>query len=111
MTPAWFAGGGPGSHDPVEVPGVPGDHGATVAGGGAQQLVVAEVGEGRVHGGGHDVVAVLAEGLGDEVGVVDVEEQLQPASRSCRRRHKASASSAAAVLAARSRSISSVNSA
>jgi len=27
----------------------------------AQQLAVVEVGEGRVHGGGHDVVAVLAE--------------------------------------------------
>src|ERR1700683_5007034 len=104
-----FACGHPGTDDTVEVLGVFGDDGPHCGAGPAQELFVGERCQLRIVSCCLYVVAVHPQTFGGDTGVVHVEEELHPASTSWRRRHAASASSAAFRFAAISSSISAVN--
>ncbi len=106
-----FTAGAHGADDPIEVLGILGHERPSIPARKGEELFVFHPGEHGFDGSSRDVMACLAQRLGDHRGMMGVEQELQPASRSCWRRHSASASSAADALAASSASISAVNSA
>lgn len=102
-----FTGTSPGPNDTVEVLGILCHHCSTIASRGSYQVIVCQHGEPWILSCGEHVMTGLAKAFSCSGGVVDVEQQLHPASNFWRRRQSASDSSAAATLLAISSSISS----
>jgi len=75
-----LTGAGPDSHDTAEVLDVLGDYGPIVGGGSPEEILVGQRSQPRVFRRSERVVTVLAQLLGRPGRVVNVEEQLHPAS-------------------------------
>ena len=106
-----FPGGGPAAHDAVEVLCILRDEGPNESRCGAKELFVGRKRGDGIVGRRDYVVTSRAKTSSRVPRVMRVQDELQPERRSWPRRHSLSASSAAAVLASISASISSVNSA
>lgn len=106
-----LAGRRPRSHDAIEVLDVLRDQCPLVGSREAEEILVGHCRQAGIVGRSEHVVVVLTKTIRGNSGVVNVEQKPHPASSRWRRCQVASASSAAATLAATSASISTGNAA